>query len=413
MPTSADVLRVSLEAHNDTFEALLRLIPPQYYLVKDGANDQVQSKYHQHSRKQKAPKQAIKEASKKAKRDKLDPANNKSIVDIQNEEAAKQSSTAKGKRKAPEPESDEDEEESDDDRGASSDGMQVDATIDTDEEGTPAGTEDTIVPMPTSGGITSLREKLHARIAELRRGGPRKEGEEAGDRDELLEERRRQRAALRERRRKETKERIRLEAEKKGKGKNKDKDKRDHGPSTKTQLIVPDPTAGQGSSHGPHSNLTNIAFSSLAGSSTSKKAQQLKVSSNPTQALEQLAARKEKLAALPEEKRKMIEEKDKWAKAEARLEGVKVKDDEGRLKKAAKRKDKEKVKSKKGWDERKEQLSASMAAKQKKRADNIATRHERRNDKKKGVGKSKGKARPGFEGKSFGKGKGKSAGKGK
>lgn len=61
-----------------------------------------------------------------------------------------------------------------------------------------------------------------------------------------------------------------------------------------------------------------------------------------------------------------------------------------------------------------------MAAKQKKRTDNIASRNERKSDKRKGVGKNKlaskaTKARPGFEGKSFGKdkGKGKPAGKGK
>lgn len=57
-------------------------------------------------------------------------------------------------------------------------------------------------------------------------------------------------------------------------------------------------------------------------------------------------------------------------------------------------------------DERKEQVTASMAAKQKKRTDNIAMRSERRNDKRKGV-KTKDKGRPGFEGKSFGKGKSK------
>lgn len=57
-------------------------------------------------------------------------------------------------------------------------------------------------------------------------------------------------------------------------------------------------------------------------------------------------------------------------------------------------------------DERKEQLTQSMAAKQKKRSDNIAMRNERKGDKRKGVGK-KAKARPGFEGKPFGKGKGK------
>jgi hypothetical protein len=51
-----------------------------------------------------------------------------------------------------------------------------------------------------------------------------------------------------------------------------------------------------------------------------------------------------------------------------------------------------------------------MAARQKKRSDNIAMRHERKNDKRNGSNK---KARPGFEGKSFGKGKAKSNSKGK
>lgn len=93
--------------------------------------------------------------------------------------------------------------------------------------------------------------------------------------------------------------------------------------------------------------MTTVAYSALTGSS--KKGQQFKTTADPQQALQQLAARKEKIAALPEEKRKAIEEKEKWAKAEARLEGVKVHDDEARLKKAAKRKEKEKSKTKKTW----------------------------------------------------------------
>ena len=92
------------------------------------------------------------------------------------------------------------------------------------------GADDTeILPMPVSGGIESLREKLHARMSQLRRGGG-----EAGDKDDLLEERRRQRAAMRERRRKETREKIRTEEEMKSKkSKGKEKEKRDKGNITK------------------------------------------------------------------------------------------------------------------------------------------------------------------------------------
>lgn len=90
--------------------------------------------------------------------------------------------------------------------------------------------------MPASGGIQELREKLHLRMARLRRGGPRwgpdDADSQAGSRDELLEERRKQRAAMRERRRKDTKEKIRKEAEAKGK-KGKDKPQHDKGPTNK------------------------------------------------------------------------------------------------------------------------------------------------------------------------------------
>jgi hypothetical protein len=89
LPTAENELKRSLEAHNDAFEALLGLIPPQYYLVQDLTEEQVKSrpsrpsqtessmtvlqassKYQKH-KNQKGPKQAIKEASKKAKRDKV------------------------------------------------------------------------------------------------------------------------------------------------------------------------------------------------------------------------------------------------------------------------------------------------------------------------------------------------------
>ncbi|KAH8097094.1 surfeit locus protein 6-domain-containing protein [Cristinia sonorae] len=413
MPTPADELQSSLEAHNEVFETLLNLIPAKYYFVQELSEEQIASKFQKNSKKQKAPKQAIKEASKKAKRDKLDPANNKTITELQNEAAALK---AKGKRKASEAELDEDEDvdvdvafdgndDDDNNNDSSSEGDGEDGEdMDKELDGT------TLVPMPRSGGIQELRQKLHAKMASLRRGGGGYSGE-AGSRDELIEERRRQRAAMRERRRKETKEKIKRQEEAKGK-KGKEKDERVRGNPAKTQLLVPDRPTNLPSTH------ASIAFASLSqpggSGSSSKQKSHLKTSSNPTQALSQLASRKEKLASLPEDKRKEREEREKWEKAEARMEGVKVHDDEAKLKKAVKRKEKEKVKSKKAWDERKQQIETSMLAKQKKRADNIAARNERRNDKKRGIKAGNNKGRPGFEGKAFGKGgkgKGKPTGK--
>ncbi|KAG0696788.1 surfeit locus protein 6-domain-containing protein [Suillus ampliporus] len=409
MPTTPiEVLRASVEAHNDTFEALLNLIPAKYYLAKDDhdADDAVPSKYQKHSKNQKAPKQAAKEASKKARRDKLDPANQKSVIDLQNEAALdleRTNSKVKEKRKAAVLASDSDDADDDDD-------MQVDDVDLSDTVATAAlDSGQPIVPMAKPESVAALRDKLHLRMAALRRGG--QGGGEPGDKDELLEERRRQRAALREKRRKETRERRKAETEGK---KGSKKDIITKGLAIKNQLLVPDlPATSKGPAASRHTDgpLTNVSFSAVAGSS-SKKAALLKTSSNPNQALSQLAARKEKLDSMPEDKRKAIEDKSRWAKAEARLEGVKVKDDEARLKKAVKRKEKEKTKSKKSWDERKEHVTASMAAKQKKRSDNIAMRNERRSDKRKSSSsKGKTKARPGFEGKAFHKGKGKATGK--
>lgn len=102
-----------------------------------------------------------------------------------------------------------------------------DSDVDMDVAKSQPVAEKPLVPMPESGGIQALREKLHARMAQLKRGGRwQAGGGEAGSRDELLDERRRQRAAMRERRRKETKEKIRREEEMKGKrGKDKEREK--------------------------------------------------------------------------------------------------------------------------------------------------------------------------------------------
>ncbi|CAE6472685.1 unnamed protein product [Rhizoctonia solani] len=363
--TPSHELRASLERHNKAFETLLQLIPAKYYLPQEQEDDNIGTKYQKNKKKQVAPKQAFKEATRKARRDKLDPANNKSILEIQREAAGLQDSASsnakqKGKHRATE---DEDSDDPDVEMADLSDA--------------PRDSSTTPQAMPSYESISTVRAKLHARIDSLKkeRGAPTGE---PGSRDELLEEQRRKRGLLREKRRQATRERKRNEEA--GKQKKSNTQERDKGHQTKAQLIVPDPVTG-----GSSSGATNVTFSAIASSGGPAKAKKYATVADPRAALSQLNSRNEKLASLPTEKREAIEERSRWEKAEIRAEGGKVHDDPARLKKAAKRKEKEKSKSKLEWDKRKEVLAANMAAKQKKRSDNIAQRNERRNDARKGI----------------------------
>ena len=72
-------MQESLQSHAHTFDHLLSLIPPKYYLHTPEPLD---GKY-MHNKKLKAPKQAIKEASQKAKKLKLDPDQHQSVPQLQ------------------------------------------------------------------------------------------------------------------------------------------------------------------------------------------------------------------------------------------------------------------------------------------------------------------------------------------
>jgi len=191
----------------------------------------------------------------------------------------------------------------------------------------------------------------------------------------------------------------------KGKGKAKEDFKAKPG---KTNLLVdpiPNGHSGAPSSSNPLDSA-NISFGSLALPSNSHSTKShIKNISNPTQALAHLASRNAKLAEMDEEKRKEIEKKELWAKALERAEGGKVRDDETRLKKAAKRLEKQKSKSGQEWQDRKKAAHASQAIKIKKRNENIASRSEARKNKKLGLkpkgDKDKSKRKDGAGGKKY------------
>lgn len=79
-----DSLSERLTKDVQIFDDLLRLIPAKIYVVDK--SEQSDSKF-QHNKRKKAPKQEIKEATKKAKKAKLDPENVKTVMDLQKEKA--------------------------------------------------------------------------------------------------------------------------------------------------------------------------------------------------------------------------------------------------------------------------------------------------------------------------------------
>lgn len=134
----------------------------------------------------------------------LNPANNKSTLEVQNDRLT---SDSKGKQKSPTPY------DSDGDVLQPGTDFQM-QDIESDQE-----VADHAVPLSRPESIETLRAKLHAKIDAIR--SQKRSNNEGTSKDELLEERRLHRAALRERRRKETKAKIQREKERKGKPKEK------------------------------------------------------------------------------------------------------------------------------------------------------------------------------------------------
>ncbi|KAI7003180.1 hypothetical protein KC355_g9357, partial [Hortaea werneckii] len=145
---------------------------------------------------------------------------------------------------------------------------------------------------------------------------------------------------------------------------------------------------------------TNADFSGLQHAPHKKGPQ------DPRTALEAAQNKQRRVSGYDAEKRADIAEKDLWLNAKKRAHGERVRDDTSLLKKALKRKEKQKGKSEKAWKEREEAVVKGKEMKQKKREDNLKKRREEKGGNKggkkkagagKGTGKKKG-GRPGFEG---------------
>ncbi|KAJ3107215.1 surfeit locus protein [Phlyctochytrium planicorne] len=336
-----DESRKRLISYEESFNALINLIPLKHYLPPDD-EDASWNKFA-HNKKNKAPKQEIKESTKRAKkmRLELDPAAQKTFSDIQAEKAEKVAEkTSNGKAKL---------------TPLLGNGV--------------AGDHSLTVP--------EIRDKVRMKIAEMKasrekRTNPSKEGEGTAvvatprSRQEILEKRLKRRKEKQEKR----------------KSKSKPKDASD--------LKNPAPTKAK-----EETDTENISFGKINIGQTEKSSKKgsgdakslLKKAENKAKKLEAIKAADPDIA-------KAIVDSQKWGKLMKQAEGKVVKDDIKLLKKTVKKKDKLKSKSAKDWDSRTSSVAKAQAERQKRRNENLKARTE---NKGKG-GKVKKAARPGFEG---------------
>ncbi len=315
-----DPLMRCLQQRSACFANMVELIPAKYYIVRDEEAQQ-DGKYWQ-NKKLKAPRQAVKEATKRAKRLKLDPESHRSVQELKQEADRKEEGEGEELN----------EEDDDQSEGEMDFGGQLDTHHDSQAEpGRKGHTSDGRVGISVekikSGDLNELRDRLKQRIAELRgkrkADDPDKPVESSHKRQKLMERRN-----LKQKKRKKLKER---------------KSKAAQGRERESGTTLVKDENGQ------------VVFNKFDFSA-------------PTQDWESEPTKKDyqKLLAKAEAKKKRLEtikRKDEeaglqlstdlnWEKALEMAGGTKPRDDPQLLKKTIKRLGKKKDQSRKTWQER-------------------------------------------------------------
>lgn len=243
-----------------------------------------------------------------------------------------------------------------------------------------------------------LQERLRKRIEELRarRKADGDGGKPARSRQELLEQRRKK-----EEQRKAHKKELRRQA-KEDEANKREEQLRGSGSPLSTDVF---------SRASPRPQENSFSFSRLAfedGTAADASLTELhdprkrKGPQDPRTALQAAEKKQARLSGLDAVKRADIDEKDMWLNAKKRAHGERVRDDTSLLKKALKRKEKDKNKSEKAWNERNATVVQGKQMKDKKREANLMKRRDEKGSKKGGkkpAGKTgKKKPRAGFEG---------------
>ncbi|ODV87914.1 hypothetical protein CANARDRAFT_26091 [[Candida] arabinofermentans NRRL YB-2248] len=445
-----------LKAHSNAFDGLLSLIPAKYYYDEETSNQWQQKK-------------KSKEELKSNKRMKLDPESSKDstakqVMNNIAKDAKPVVLPGQKKIQTPQPqtvEQGEDEEDSDESVGYGSEELSADEDDEEEEENKTKkdskNDEDELIPSNVTmifndeGDAledTIQQKKLQqerSKVENLKNGKTKKlkkelSAEEKKEREEnlaklraklsekisTLKEKRKapgtkvpgaatsRQQILEERRKKDELRKSQKELRKK-----RDIEEVDDNSSSEEENEDEDNKSKKFESNVMFSNIefANGERATSDLSSTRKIGSKKGPSNNDIKAhLKKIEMEKAKLSLLDSVEKEKLDEKNKWNKALAKVQGLKMKDDEKLLKKALRRKESQKRKSEREWIERKQIVADTIKAKSDRREENLRIRRQNKGKDRKHQTKQlrtfKGIAKPkraGFEGK-FKSGKGGSNG---
>ncbi|ORY84418.1 surfeit locus protein 6-domain-containing protein [Protomyces lactucae-debilis] len=414
-------LAARLTAHEHAFEGLLDLIPAKFYNPEDAANQW-------NKRKQ------TKEEQVKAKRAKLDPAQNSRQVKRVEEGAVSSTTDApvaqSRKAKVKQPKAKQTDKAKATKAGGNGSADAKSASKVKAKSGKAIPKDLAVPPMTTAPGdddkpssidasplpeststeadlpnqpdpnrnIADLRAKLAAKIEALRtrRKAPGTEVEGAPrSREAILEVRRKKEEARAAKKKleKQARKDAALEMPQDEEVKSESDSASDEEDDDEAH-----PTGGDAAlSYG---KLTLPSGESVTSTFETQGARKRK-HQDPKSALEAALNKRKRISGLDDEKKQAIKDSDAWHKALLQADGEKLKDDVGLLKKAVKRQEATKKKSEKEWKARLSSIAMAKKNKQKTREKNLKERREAKGQKgghkkTKPVGhKGKGKGAPG------------------
>ncbi|XP_054769741.2 surfeit locus protein 6 homolog [Lytechinus pictus] len=405
-------LMSSLQLHNDYFKSMTDLIPARYYFEQESKQGPAGSGKFFHNAKEKAPKQKVKDKSKKKtsnKRQRLDPDQQRSVTQIQEGMDKGQISGKDGIATSSRlwKEKSEDESESD----AMGTGLEDLSDDSGNEDDSKPSVSSRIKPMSvesvsSSATIDELREKVRQRIEELRT----KRKAKAPLMEDVVPKKVARREAEKEKKKKADAikamkaSKAQLEILEKAKqnklmvngdGHSDSDDSSDDNVNQRTKKSNETSTkGGKGGKKMMEDKEAAVGFSQFDFTESEREQPKKKKRKKVTEPrsnkdfgrlLKKAELKEKKMAEMKEkdpEKAQEVETEGKWKTVIDRAQGIKVKDDVELLKKSIKRKEQRKNASKKQWEARQTKLEEKMKQKETKKRTNIKAKTDARKAKK-------------------------------